>query len=113
MLCLAIGGVMNIEVTSFSLGVIAAAVTIVLVALVVIVLKLRKTVREHSDYFMNVWRQFEEQSQQIANEAKVAADDLEKCRSDILNCDLPVWEKKCISYTDSRIDKLLESKKTK
>ena len=104
---------MNIEVTSFSLGVIAAAVAIVLVALVVIVLKLKKTVEGHSNEFQNVWRQFEESSKQIAYEAENAGKELEKCRNDILNCDLPVLEKKCNSYTDSRIDKLLESKKTK
>ena len=104
---------MNIEVTSFSLGVIVAAVTIVLVALVVMVLKLKKTVRSHTDQFFNVWSRFNEITRQIINEVEVVKKDLEKCRNDLLNCDLPAWEKRCISYTDSRIDKLLESKKTK
>jgi hypothetical protein len=104
---------MNIEVTSFSLGVIAAAVAIILVALVVIVLKLKKTVEGHSNDFQNVWRQFKESSKQIAYEAENVGNELEKCRSNILNCDLPALEKKCYSYTDSRIDKLLEVKKIK
>jgi uncharacterized protein YoxC len=97
---------MNIEVTSFSLGVITAAVIIVIVALVVIVLKLRKTVKGHTDQLMNVWQRFNEVSLQISYESKNAADDLAKCRGDLLNCDLPVLEKKCNSYTDSRVDKL-------
>ena len=100
---------MNIEVTSFSLGVIAAAVAIVLVALVVIVLKLKKNIENLS------WvpQRFNEISQQIAAVGKNSENDLNGCRNDLLNCDLPAWEKKCNSYTDSRIDKLLESKKTK
>jgi predicted Holliday junction resolvase-like endonuclease len=101
---------MNIEVTSFSLGVIVAVVAILLVALVVMMLKVKKTVEGHSNEFQNVWRQFEESSKQVVYEAENAAKELEKCRNDILNCDLPVLEKKCNSYTDSRIDKLLESK---
>ena len=100
---------MNIEVTSFSLGVIAAAVAIVLVALVVIVLKLKKNIENLS------WvpQRFDDVFQQIENVAKTADGYIKICRNDILNCDLPVLEKKCNSYTDSRIDKLLESKKTK
>ena len=104
---------MNIEVTSFSLGVISAVVAIVLVILVVIVLKLKKSVKNHADQLSNCWNNFNEILQQIANVGKNATNDLERFRHDLLNCDLPVLEKKCNSYTDSRIDKLLESKKIK
>jgi hypothetical protein len=95
---------MNIEVTSFSLGVIVAIVAILLVALVVMVLKLKKDINNLS------WvpQSFDNLSQEIANVGTLAKDHTNSCVHDILNCDLPMWEKKCNSYTDSRIDKLVK-----